>query len=69
MASLAGSAWLSCEYRMVSEAKQMLPFHIQSRCTHFNALRQAVLAAAIAFFEDYDLPSGAYGTQSGSAYT
>ena len=47
----------------------MLPFHIQSRCTHFDALRQAVLAAAIAFFEDYDLPSGAYRTQSGSAYT
>ena len=68
MVSLAGSAWLSCEYRTLSEAKQMLPFHIQSCCTHFNALRQAVLAAAIAFFEDYDLPSGTDGTQSRSAY-
>ena len=68
MMSLAGSPWLSCEYEMVSEARQMLSFHIQGCCTHFNALRQAVLAAAIAFFEDYDLPPGTYGAQSRSAY-
>ena len=64
--SLAGSARLSAESRVVSRAKQMLPFHIQSCCTHFDALGQAVLPAAIAFFEDYDLLPGAYGTQSRS---